>query len=723
MSAVRTTTVRSRVLIAGALAAALVSGAAGATAHAEEPTGPTPGVAAAAAGPVDASQPDPTPAAVVEALPDDGVQTVVAVVDTPDGPEVVTEEAADADVAAVSAELEARAGVVDVFVDSPLWALEVDPRRAEQWSFPAMGLDQAQVDAPTAATGAGIQVAVVDSGVRSAHPDFRDSSGVSRVRCDLGADFASDAATVDPAGTGCVDPDGHGTHVAGQIAAVSDNGIGISGLSAAEIIPVRVLNAQGWGMESDVVRGIRHAVDVGADIINLSLGGGTEAAAFTDVVAYARANGVLLVASAGNSRQQGNPVNYPAHVPGVMAVAATDRDDLSAPFSTSHPANFISAPGVEILSTSIDGSYAEASGTSMAAPNVAGVLARYRAAHPTATVADVEAAVQATAIDLEGPGRDANTGHGLIDGYQLLTGIESPARTPTTTPTAPTLAIPVAGNASATLRWSAPAYDGGSPIIRYQIGVYELTFSGGSEFWRGIRLEEALSTARSRVVSGLTNGRLYAFAMRATTDRGAGQWAESDVVMPASVPGAPRLGTVTPGNRTLRVTWSAAAPNGYPVEGYYVSVYRGTTRLGIVPASASARALTVTGLTNGTAYTVLVQARNELGYSRPSARSAAVAPRTVPTAPRIGTPSAGRSSVLVRWAAPSSNGGAPIDRYMVQTFRGTTLVRSTAMSASARQATITALTPGVAYNFRVLARNAAGWSPASARSVAVRPLR
>jgi hypothetical protein len=348
------------------------------------------------------------------------------------------------------------------------------------------------------------------------------------VRCDLGADFAPDAATADPAGDGCVDPQGHGTHVAGQISATVGNGLGIAGASNAQIMPVRVLGANGQGSSSAVASGIVHAVGNGADVINMSLAGPYNAQLDT-AVQYAVDRDVVVVASAGNNRAEGNAVNYPAASPGSISVAATDENRTSASFSYSGPTNTISAPGVSVISTDNQRGYAYRSGTSMAAPHVAAVLARYRGAHPTATVAQVRAAVSATAIDLETPGFDDNTGHGLIGAHELLTGLEPPP----TVPGAPTGVTAVAGNGRAVVSWSAAAANG-SPITRYAVTASP----GGASV--------TTTGATTATVTGLVNGRTYAFRVAAANAVGTG---------PASAPS----GTVTPLAPTAITTGHQAA--------------------------------------------------------------------------------------------------------------------------------------------------------------------
>ena len=314
-----------------------------------------------------------------------------------------------------------------VAIDTPMTALAVDdPYRSQQWSLDRLGVDRL----PVATDRAQQLVAVVDTGVRASHEDFARG----QVRCDLGADFTGEALGA------CSDPKGHGTHVAGIVGALADNGTGVASVApGTAILPVRVLDSTGSGGSTAVARGIVHAADRGAKVINLSLGGPGRSSALDAAVQYATDRGALVVASAGNNRATGNEVNYPAASPGALAVASTERNDVSSPFSYSGPAVDIAAPGGGILSTWGNGGYATVSGTSMAAPAVSAVASLYRAAHPAATPAEVQAALVSTAVDLETPGRDDHTGAGLVDPYALLVG--GPTSPPTTSP-APVVAEP-----------------------------------------------------------------------------------------------------------------------------------------------------------------------------------------------------------------------------------------------------------------------------------------
>jgi hypothetical protein len=261
----------------------------------------------------------------------------------------------------------------------------------------------------------------------------------------------------------------------------------------------------------------------------------------------------------------------------------------------------------------------------------------------------------------------------------------SPGR-PTATP----------ANGSATVTWDAPLAAG------IAIRSYTVTASPGG------RTCASSGAARTCTVTGLTNGTPYTFTVRANSVRGAGADSQASVaVTPRTTPGAPTGVAGTAGNAQATVRWTAPANNGgAAVTGYSVTAAPG----GRTCTTTGATSCAVTGLTNGTAYTFTVRAQNAAGLGTASTASAQVRPRTVPGAPRSVTATPGSRQVRLNWQAPASNGGANITAYRVQrSTNGTTwtTVTSTA-SASTRTFTVTGLTNGTQYQFRVAAINVAG---------------
>ncbi len=253
-----------------------------------------------------------------------------------------------------------------------------------------------------------IIIAIVDTGVDLDHPDLNG-------KIVSGWDFAND----DPIAQ---DDHGHGTHVAGIATAETNNSQGVAGISwQAQIMPVKVLDNEGEGSYSDVAEGILWACNHGAKIINLSLGGSAYSSTFEDAVNQAYGSGCLMVAAAGNG--YGNGVDYPARFAAVMAVAATDQNDIRAGFSDYGLEVEVAAPGVDIYSTLWNDKYGWKSGTSMAAPHVAGQAALVWSACPYLTHEEVRTVIQSTADDRGPAGWDVYYGFGRINALAAVEGI------------------------------------------------------------------------------------------------------------------------------------------------------------------------------------------------------------------------------------------------------------------------------------------------------------
>ena len=346
-----------------------------------------------------------------------------------------------------------------------------------QWHYPLIGLPEAW---DTTTGSAEVIVAVVDTGILPAHPDL-----VGQMVD--GYDFVSDPAS---AGDGDgIDPNPrdpgnplaagsssfHGTHVSGTVAARADNGVGVAGAAyTSRVMPLRALGGGGAGTSYDVNQAIRFAAGLpndsgtvpqrAADIINLSLGGGLFSQASQDLYKQVRAAGVVMVAAAGN--EASSLPAYPASYEGVISVSAVDAQRRLALYSNTGAHIDIAAPGGDnsvdlngdgypdgVLSTggSATGSginfvYSFLSGTSMAAPHVAAVLALMKSVNPALTPEDIDALLVGGALsdDAGAPGRDNQYGHGIINAQQaVLAALEaaggSPAANPRLTASASTL--------------------------------------------------------------------------------------------------------------------------------------------------------------------------------------------------------------------------------------------------------------------------------------------
>jgi thermitase len=289
----------------------------------------------------------------------------------------------------------------------------------------ATGKEDADVDAVEAwkiTTGSGIKVAVLDTGVANDHDDI--SSQVVGY-----ANFVSADTKEDPK----ADPEdkyGHGTHVAGIVAAKANNTIGVAGVCPdCSILDVKVLNDSGAGSSSVIANGISWAASNGAKVINMSLGLRVSSRTLEAAVNNAWSQGAVIVAAAGNAGTQAKI--YPGAYPNVIAVAATDNNDAKASFSTYGKWVDVAAPGVNVystfpnhefqLGTQNDRSmgYDVASGTSMASPVVAGVAALAWSSHTGATNTSVRANVESTADKIL-PGTGTYWAYGRVNACRAV---------------------------------------------------------------------------------------------------------------------------------------------------------------------------------------------------------------------------------------------------------------------------------------------------------------
>lgn len=275
------------------------------------------------------------------------------------------------------------------------------------------GIDRidAELVWPTGNTANPVKVGIIDTGISLAHPD-------------LAANIQGGYNAIQP-WKNANDDNGHGSHVAGIIAAVN-NSTGVVGAAhQADLYAIKVLGASGSGYLSDVIEGIDWAILQKLNVINMSLGTSADVPSLHEAVVRARQSGIVQVAAAGNS---GGAVIYPAAYPEVIAVAAIDQNNAVASWSSRGLELDLAAPGVSISSTYKGKSYATLSGTSMAAPHAAGAAALVLNA-PIDSKSDanangqwdpdeVQMKLQQTTIDLGTGGYDTLSGWGLVNAYQ-----------------------------------------------------------------------------------------------------------------------------------------------------------------------------------------------------------------------------------------------------------------------------------------------------------------
>ncbi|MEV4513982.1 S8 family serine peptidase [Dactylosporangium sp. NPDC049525] len=332
---------------------------------------------------------------------------------------------------AVLAAVLAAAQVVAV---PPTWA---ETMRDREWYLQTLDVAAAQ----KITAGDGVVVAVLDTGV-GAHPD-------------IDGQILDGTSYIGEPGSFRTDNDGHGSSMAGVIAAKGGNADHLLGIAPkSKILPVRIASSRSQMGPTNIPEGIRWAVDHGAKVINLSTGGTVIDRTAEDAVRYALDHDVVIVAGSGNTSQfpAGSGVIAPARFPGVLAVSAVDRDGKAWDGAIRGPEVVLTAPGVAIPLISASGGnrvvgyYPTANGTSIATAVVSGAAALIRAKYPQLPAKDVIQRLISTADDAGPPGRDPDYGYGRLNLVKALTADVAPvpanpllvAASPTAAPTTAT---------------------------------------------------------------------------------------------------------------------------------------------------------------------------------------------------------------------------------------------------------------------------------------------
>ncbi|MCW2665903.1 MAG: Proprotein convertase in/kexin type 6 [Frankiales bacterium] len=503
-----------------------------------------------------------------------GPVTVGALVAEGSTARVVTFLAGDqSDAARAIALLADQPSVLAADVDQQVSA-DLTDHTGAQWGNRAVRSVLARSDLSTAEL-AGVTVAVLDTGVDITHPD-------------LAAAAVAGHNVVDPA-QAPGDVHGHGTHVAGTIAAAAGNG-GIEGIApGVRLMPVKVLDDAGSGWSSLTATGIIWAADHGADVINMSLGGTGEDNVQKAAVQYARGKGVVVIASAGNAGQTGSPPSYPAAYPGVIGVGSTTSTGARSAFSSFGAWVDIAAPGSLILSTRPGGAFVQMSGTSMAAPHIAGVAALVRAAAPGLTPDRVEAAMTGTATDAGTPGRDDEFGAGIADAPRAVAAGRQSAGLPpgagTPGPSDPGTPAPAAGPTLLAMTTTPSAVIGkptaivgvvasaSSTVMKGISATLEATDSSGT--W--IALRTAKTGGNGLVSFPALKPVAAAFAVRVVVapQPGIPERLVNTLTLPVVAPVAVRLGRLTSGTGLATVT------SPFPTGAGFVLQHRPVTSKGV----------------------------------------------------------------------------------------------------------------------------------------------
>jgi subtilisin family serine protease len=535
----------------------------------------------------------------------------------------------------------------------PDWVLQLDPSETESLrvnasqSNPPWGLDRIdQLRLPLnnrysdlSARGAGVRVYVVDSGVRASHVDFGG-------RVVAGYDGIGD-------GRGSGDCNGHGTHVAGTIAGTQ------SGVAKqATIVPVRVFPCSGGTTTGVTIAGLNWILtDPGRNarpaVVNMSLGG-PFSSLLNSKVRQLVDSGIPVVVASGNGGDNGIGDDAcgqsPASESSAITVNASDGDDLDAVFSNWGRCTDIYAPGVDIRSAGITSntSFTDNSGTSMAAPHVAGAVALLLS-EGLSTHADFEGILASKNPDALFSGLPGDPTSLL---YTAL---------PTNPSSAPQNLVVTPNGRSLDVRWSAPANLNGGVVSDY---VIRQRVGAGS--W--VTVDDGGGTGRTASVTGLLAGTTYQIAVSALTQHG-----ESAPVIGSGVPlsgvtSTPQNLVVTPSGRSLDLSWAAPATlNGGVVSDYLIEYRVGAGTWEMVEDGVGfGTSASVTGLLEETTYEVSVSAVTDHGASERVFGFGTPLPPDPPSAPQNLVVTPGGRSLDVRWAAPATLNGGVVSDYVVQ---------------------------------------------------------
>ena len=383
-----------------------------------------------------------------------------------------------------------------------------DPRADQQYA----NQNAALLSAWGVATGSkSVQIAVIDTGVQYTHPDLSANMWSNSKEIVDGVDNDGNGFIDDTVGYDFVEKDNdpndlneHGTHCSGSAGAVGNNGVGVSGASwNASIMAVRVLDAQGSGFLSDVASGVRYAVDNGAHVLSLSLGGSSSSEVLKNALSYACSKGAFVAVAAGNESANNDVTpSYPANydLPCLISVAATDSADELADFtnfgaSTVH----IAAPGVDILSTIPGSTYGFLSGTSMATPLVAGIGALVKSVKPELSGADIKNILTQSADRLPNLNGKVSSG-GRVNAANAIAA--ATGTTPTAPPSTPPESTPDDGTDDPSDDTSAEAIEVETATIQTSKVVVSgyLYYVADESAVEGKRVEGTCTTKKGQVV-------------------------------------------------------------------------------------------------------------------------------------------------------------------------------------------------------------------------------
>lgn len=575
--------------------------------------------------------------------------------------------------------------VLQVIPDTPVQLFGTDAPPAS-WGLDRIDQTPTALDSkyeyPDSA-GQGVRVYVVDTGVQLDNPEFTG-------RTLPGFDATGSGNTT-------TDCHGHATHVAGTIAGTK---FGVA--KKATIISVKVLSCAGTGSTTGVVSGLdwiaaNHPKGT-PGVINMSIGGSSNST-LNAAVERLSALGILNVVAAGNDN---NDACYysPASATSAITVGASDSRDAKASFSNFGNCVDVFAPGTSIISAraSDPNGSVQMNGTSMATPHVAGLAALYFAQNPSATVAQTTAAIRAGGI-LNAINNAQSANGNILVNNGFTRGLAAPAPNPNpviNAPDAPTnLELLATSTNSVTVRWVAPQYDGGSPVMGYRL-LYKVN---GVLYWSSV----GISGSTQYTLSPLNAGTTYQLKVGAYNSVGSGLYSsEIKATTQVGIPSAPEALTAVAGPSMIQLSWKAPAVNtGSPVANYVVQQLQGTTWATV--ATPTETTALISGLTTGTAYKFRVYSQNASGTSTGGA-SIDVATNTtnIPAPQNVVVSAPTAVGATISWDAVSSPSAMAVTSYLVtaklnatgasvtQEVTGTSYTFSTLTSNSVYSITVTA---------------------------------
>ena len=583
--------------------------------------------------------------------------------------------------------LAARPEVLSIQQDQQMILLET------QTPTPSWGLDR--IDQQTKAYdntynypvdgGKGVRVYIVDTGVMATNPEF-----TGRILPGF------DALGQNMADTDC---HGHGTHVAGTVAGTK---FGVA--KAATIVPVRVLSCAGSGSTSGILTGLDWILannPAGTPaLVSMSIGGPLQPL-FNAGLKKVYDGGILPVVAAGNSNADACRYS-PASALDTLAVGASDINDSRASYSNYGDCVDVFAPGSSIVSASATNPAGSAtmSGTSMATPHVSGLAALYLGQNPTATPAQISAAIRDNGI-LNGVNNAQSQFGNILINNNFIRGATPVTPNPNPVLNAPdkvaSITVTATTATSGTVSWVDGPSNGGSPITGHVIralapgAVYAIANS-------------VRGSVTSYTLNGLDPNTSYTFSVYAYNDIGSGL-ASAGVVAKTAIgaPAAPLSLVATPGASTAALTWSQVNDGGSPITYYSVETYNPANSTWSLAGTSTSPTYTLSGLTSGTTYLVRVKGSNALGTG---VASKSLSFTTIAGAPDVPTGlnvvSVADTKATVAWAPVASTTPNAVVSYIVSFGIIGGLVQH--MAASTPSATLTPLAPGRKYSFTVRAQ-------------------